>query len=251
MASGDLRVLIVDDEPPARSRLAQMVTDTGGWQVVGEAGNGTEALQAVESERPDLVLLDIRMPGMDGIEVAGHLCALPAPPAVVFTTAYDEYAVQAFDANAVGYLLKPVRRERLLQALERAARVHRWQLSDLVNTHPELCARQHIPVTSGSNVKLVSVADVMSFHADQKYVRMVHSGGESLIDEPLKALEDEFAEDFVRLHRNSLVRITAIKELTRDDNGQYQARVAGSPGWLPVSRRHVSDVKQSLRSVSA
>ncbi|MBT8421871.1 MAG: response regulator [Gammaproteobacteria bacterium] len=250
MARGNLRVLVVDDELPARSRLATMVADVGGWDVVAEAGNGHDALQAVGEHEPDVVLLDIRMPGMDGVEVASHLTALPTPPAVVFTTAYDEYAVQAFETNAVGYLLKPVRRERLLQALERAARVHRWQLNDLINTAPELCARQHISVTSGTGVKLIPVSDVQSFHADQKYVRMVHAGGEALIDESLKTLEQEFEDEFVRLHRNSLVRITAIEELERDDNGQYRVRLSGASDWLPVSRRHASTVKHCLAAVS-
>ena len=250
MAHGDLRLLVVDDEPPARSRLTAMVAETGGWEVVAEAANGHEALQAVTDHQPDVVLLDIRMPGMDGVEVASHLAQLPAPPAVVFTTAYDEYAVQAFETHAVGYLLKPVRRERLLQALERAARVQRWQLNDLVNTAPELCARQHISVTVGNSVKLVPVADVRSFHADQKYVRMVHANGEALIDESLKTLAQDLGDEFVRLHRNSLVRISAIEELDRDANGQYRVRLAGDAEWFPVSRRHVSDVKHCLAAAS-
>lgn len=248
MAHGDLRVLIVDDELPARSRLGAMVAEIGGWDVVAEAGNGHQALQAVTEHEPDVVLLDIRMPGMDGVEMAVHLAQLPAPPAVIFTTAYDEHAVQAFETHAVGYLLKPVRRERLLQALERAARVHRWQLNDLVNTAPELCSRQHISVTVGNGVKLIPVAEVNSFHADQKYVRMVHADGEALIDESLKTLEQELGDEFVRLHRNSLVRVSAITELDRDDNGQYRVRLAGSPEWLSVSRRHVSNVKHCLAS---
>jgi len=251
VAKGDLEVLIVDDEGPARARLRAMVESIGGWQVAAEAANGHEALALIENTTVDVVLLDIRMPGMDGVEVASHLSAMAVPPAVVFTTAYDEYAVQAFDQNAVGYLLKPVRQERLLQALERAARLHRWQLNDLVNTAPELCARQNIAVTSGGTIKLIPLPAVISFHADQKYVRMVHADGEALIDESLKSLEDEFAHDFVRVHRNSLVRMAAIEELSRDDNGQYRVRMSGSSSWLPVSRRHVSDVKSSLSHAQA
>ena len=251
MAHGNLKLLIVDDEMPARARLAGMVGDTGGWDVVGEAANGEEALQLVSELEPDVILLDIRMPGMDGVEVARHLATLPSPPAVVFTTAYDEYAVQAFESNAVGYVLKPVRRERLLRALERAAKVHRWQLNDLVNTAPELCARTQIPVTTGGNIRLVPLESVVSFHADQKYVRMVYAGGEALIDESLKTLEDEFAADFVRLHRNSLVRTAAIAEFRRNDSGHYQVRLDGSHDWLPVSRRHVSAVKSQIARATA
>ena len=251
MPDGSLSVLIVDDEAPARSRLREMVRDTGGWEVVGEAANGREALDCVARHSPDVVLLDIRMPGMDGVEVAGHLCALPVPPAVVFTTAYDEYAVSAFEANAVGYLLKPVRRERLLAALERAARVTRWQLADLANTAPELCARQNIAVCAGGDIRLVSTDQVLCFRADQKYVRMVHSGGEDLIDEPLKELAEEFAADFVRIHRNSLVRVAAIEELCRDEAGLHTAKLRGMDEKLPVSRRHASEVKKRLATAAA
>ena len=246
MQDGNLRVLIVDDEAPARSRLANMVGDIGGWSVAAEASNGQQALDTVAELSPDVVLLDIRMPGMDGVEVASHLCTLPVPPAVVFTTAYDEYAVSAFEANAVGYLLKPVRRERLLKALERAARVNRWQLADLVNTAPELCARASISVSSGNRIRLINLPDVISFHADQKYVRMVHSGGEDLIEESLKALEQEFIADFVRVHRNSLVRVSMIEEFSRDEAGLYTIRMRNSTSRLPVSRRHVSQVKKRL-----
>lgn len=246
MQDGSLRVLIVDDEAPARSRLKDMVGDIGGWSVAAEACNGQEALDCVTAHAPDVVLLDIRMPGMDGVEVASHLCSLPASPAIVFTTAYDEYAVSAFEANAVGYLLKPVRRERLLKALERAARVSRWQIADLANTAPELCARANISVNTGGHIRLVSLADVTSFHADQKYVRMVHSGGEDLIDESLKGLEQEFAADFVRVHRNSLLRVSQIETLSRDDAGIYSIRMRGIDRPVAVSRRHVSEVKKRV-----
>ncbi len=251
MADGNLKVLIVDDEAPARARLREMVGDIGGWSVVAEAANGREALDRVAEQKPDVVLLDIRMPGMDGVEVAGHLCTAPVPPAVIFTTAYDEYAVSAFEANAVGYLLKPVRRERLLAALERAARVTRWQIADLANTAPELCARRNIAVYAGGDIRLVSTAQVVCFRADQKYVRMVHAGGEDLIDEPLKELAQEFAAEFVRIHRNSLVRLTAIEELRRDENGLHAVKLQGSAEYLPVSRRHAAEVKQRLAAAAS
>ncbi len=251
MPAGNLTVLIVDDEAPARSRLREMVCNIGGWRVVAEAANGREALDGVAEHSPDVVLLDIRMPGMDGVEVAGHLCTLPVPPAVVFTTAYDEYAVSAFEANAVGYLLKPVRRERLLTALERAARITRWQLADLANTAPELCARQNIAVCAGGDIRLISTDQVLCFRADQKYVRMVHTGGEDLIDEPLKELEEEFMADFVRIHRNSLVRIAVIEELCRDEAGLHTVKLSGVDERLPVSRRHASEVKKRLAAVSS
>jgi len=190
------------------------------------------------------------MPEMDGIEVASHLSKLLVPPAVIFTTAYDEYAVKAFDTHAVGYLLKPVRRERLLRALERAARVSRMQLAAISQENPEFGGRKNIPVSLSGKLELVPVSDIISFHADQKYVRMVHRDGdelrESLIDEPLKALEEEFIADFIRLHRNSLVRAEEITSLDRDESGQYSVTVRSTGAVLPVSRRHTGPVKQRL-----
>jgi two-component system response regulator AlgR len=252
MRAGQLKLLIVDDEVPARSRLREMVNDTGGWTVIAEASNGREALHLCEDQAPDVVLLDIRMPEMDGMEVASHLRHLPVPPAVIFTTAYDEYAVKAFDTHAVAYLLKPVRRERLLQALEHAARLSRMQLVALTQENPELAGRKNIPVSLSGKISLVPVGNIISFHADQKYVRMVHcSDGEpiqeSLIDESLKALEAEFAADFVRVHRNSVLRATAIQSLQRNEAGQYFATVRDSGETVPVSRRHVAALKQRLK----
>lgn len=246
MFDGNLRMLIIDDEAHARERLRSIVGEVGGWTVVAEAGNGVEALELCELHKPDVVLLDIRMPGMDGIEVASHLCAMDVPPAVVFTTAYDEYAVHAFESHAVGYLLKPVRPRRLARALERAAKVSRWQLQEVVRDNPDLNTRTSIPVAGQGGIRLVPVSAVLSFHADQKYVRMVHSQGEELIDEPLKALEDEFADEFVRLHRNSLVRLSEIERLERSESGNSVVYMRGRPEPLPVSRRHLSTVKQRL-----
>ena len=252
MRDGQLKLLIADDEAPARSRLREMLNDAGGWTVVGEACNGNEALALCQEQSPDVVLLDIRMPEMDGIEVASHLGHMSIPPAVIFTTAYDEYAVKAFDTHAVAYLLKPVRRERLLKALEHAARLSRMKMATLTLDNPELGPRKNIPVSLLGKISLVPVGSIISFHADQKYVRMVHQTEgellkESLVDEPLKSLETEFVEDFVRIHRNSLVRATAIKSLQRDEAGQYSATILKSAETVPVSRRHVTFLKQRLK----
>jgi two-component system response regulator AlgR len=252
MRDGLHKLLIVDDELPARARLREMVSDAGGWAVVGEAANGMEAISRCEEHSPDVVLLDIRMPEMDGIEVASHLGHMPIPPAIIFTTAYDEYAVKAFDTHAVGYLLKPVRRERLLKALEHAARVSRMQLASLTRENPELGGRKNIPVSLSGAIRLVPVETIVSFHADQKYVRMVHrlddgTLRESLIDEPLKTLAAEFDQDFVRIHRNSLVRTKAIESLQRDEAGQYSAAIRETGATLTVSRRHATALKQRLK----
>ena len=174
---------------------------------------------------------------------------------MIFTTAYDEYAVKAFDTHAVGYLLKPVRRERLLPALEHAARLSRAQLSALAEAQQITAARQNIPVRQAGNIRLIPVTSILSFQADQKYVRMVFvtddgSGQvtrqEALIDEPLKALETEFADDFARIHRNSLIRMNAIDSLERDADGHCRLTLRGCSEKLPVSRRHAARVKHLL-----
>lgn len=244
--NGNLRALIADDEAPARSRLASLLQQVPGWNIAGEAASGRAVMDFCEAECPDTVLLDIRMPGMDGIEVARHLACLPIPPAVIFTTAYDEYAVQAFDTHAVGYLLKPVRQDRLQRALAQAARLTRMQLAELARSAPELAARKHIPVTRLGQIRLVPVAEVQSFHADQKYVRMVRASGEDLIDESLKHLEQEFAAEFVRVHRNSLVRLSEIVSLERDPDGHACLQLRNQNERLPVSRRHLASLKQRL-----
>ncbi|MEE4185941.1 MAG: LytTR family DNA-binding domain-containing protein [Gammaproteobacteria bacterium] len=244
MADGNLRLLIVDDEAPARARLRTMLDELGGWSVVGEADTGPAALELAATRSPDVVLLDIRMPGMDGLEVARRLAEAPQPAAVVFTTAYDEYAVNAFETNAVSYLLKPVRRERLLRALERAARSQRVQA---LAAAADSRGREVITVSRHGNLHRVPVSTVRLFSAEQKYVRMEHQEGADLLDESLKALEEEFVADFVRVHRQYLVRIDCIERLQRRDDGQYVVQLHGVREPVPVSRRHVSTVKTRLR----
>lgn len=251
MFDGNLKILIADDEPPARARLTAMVNDIGGWNVIAKASNGAETLELCQEQLPDVVLLDIRMPGMDGIEVASHLCRLATPPAVIFTTAYDEYAVKAFETHAIAYLLKPVRRERLMRALEQAAKLGRMQLAQLAESNLGLGGRQRIPVSQAGRMFLVPVTSIHSFHADHKYVRMVYELdgrlSESLIDESLKALEQEFSADFARIHRNSLVRIASINTFERAEGGRCHITLHGSDQALPISRRHLSALKQRLQ----
>lgn len=244
-----MNVLIVDDERPARDRLRLLVQDTGGHAVVGEAGNGREALELVQALAPDVVLLDIRMPGMSGIETARHLDALESPPAVVFTTAYDEYAVDAFDARAVGYVLKPVRREKLARALEQAARLGRRTLDDIESGNPSAEPRSHVCARVGNELKLIPIDDVRCFIADQKYVRACHALGDNLIDDSLKLLEQEFADRFVRIHRSVLVAIAHIESLEKSADGQTLVRLRdGDPDTpLAISRRHLADVRRRLK----
>jgi two-component system response regulator AlgR len=244
-----LRILIVDDEPPARDRLRQLLDDTGEHEVVGEAGNGHEALDMAARVQPDVVLLDIRMPGMDGIETAHHLNKTEVPPAVVFTTAYDEYAIDAFDANAIGYVLKPVRRERLDQALKQAARLTSEVLRGIGQQPGVSGQRKHLCARLHDELKLIPIRDVFFFVADQKYVTVVHKDGRDLIEDSLKSLEQEFEDKFVRIHRGAVVAVAAIDTLKKDDDGRTRVMLRDSADdeELIVSRRHVADVKRRLK----
>jgi two-component system response regulator AlgR len=246
MSAEPLGVLIVDDEPPARERLQRLVGELDGFHVAGLCATGIEALQLVSKVDPAIVLLDIRMPGMTGIETARHLGALEQPPAIVFTTAYDEYALQAFELQAVGYLLKPVRRERLEEALKHASRLSAPQLMKLGASQQPLATRQHVAVRVRDELKLIPVKDIRYFRADQKYVTVRHTRGEELLDEPLRGLEEEFAHEFVRAHRSLLVAIAHVETLERNADG-YVLRLRGEPEPLPVSRRQLTELKQRLR----
>jgi two-component system, LytTR family, response regulator AlgR len=240
-----MRVLVVDDEAPARTRLKSMLADEGGYEVVGEAANGEECLRLAARLRPDVVLLDIRMPGMEGIEAARHLATLANPPAVIFVTAYDAFAIEAFDAQAVGYLLKPVRRERLAEALRRAATPTRPQLAAL--TGERHLRRRRIAARLGDALRLIPVDTIRYFQAEQKYVTVHHEAGADLIDESLRELEQEFPEEFVRIHRNALVALKNIVALERDGEGRLHARVEGVPATLPVSRRHAPELRRRIQ----
>jgi len=239
-------VLIVDDEQPARERMQRLVAELPGWAVAGTCSNGSDALALTAKLDPAVVLLDIRMPGMPGIEVARHLGALERPPAVVFTTAYDEYALQAFEAQAVGYLLKPVRRERLEEALKHASRLSSPQLHSLATQEHPLARREHVAVRVRDQLKLIPVKDIRYFRADRKYVTVRHARGEDLLDESLRALEEEFRHEFVRAHRSLLVGVAHVEALERSGEEGYTLRLRGEPEPLPVSRRHVADLRKRL-----
>lgn len=242
-----MRLMIVDDEAPARARLVQLLAEEAGHEVVAEAESGPAALAALDSAQPDILLLDIRMPGMDGLEVARHLAGLEQAPAVVFTTAYDEFALAAFDAGAVAYLLKPVRRERLLAALARASRLTRAQLGAL-DQRPALSrARRHICARVRGELRLVAIEEVACFRADHKYVTVCHSGGELLIEESLKHLEEEFGSRFLRVHRNALVSLDHVAALERSPDGGARLRLRGVAEPLEVSRRALAEVKDRLK----
>jgi two-component system response regulator AlgR len=247
-----LRVLIVDDEAPARSRMRDLLADIGVTlpvTVAGEAATGREALGIAESGGIDVALLDVRMPGMDGVELAQHLQHLQPPPAVIFTTAYDAYAIRAFELHAVDYLLKPIRAARLQEALLRAARevpLKAGVLRDLQQA-PRAC----LSAVERGKVHLIPIEDVLYLRAELKYVTVRTAEREHLIEESLTRLEQEFAGLFVRVHRNCLVARAAIRGFERvggeSGEGPWQVLLAGLNERIPVSRRQQHIVRELVR----
>jgi len=234
-----LNILIADDEAPARNRLRDLLTDIGNTHIVAEAKNGKEALQRADELQPDIVLLDIRMPEMDGIEAAQHLQKLSKPPAIIFTTAFDNYAIQAFDMNAVDYLLKPIRLERLEKALQKARALQPQQLAALTPLSPR---KTHLTITERGRILLVPVDDIIYLRAELKYVTVRTAEREYLIEESLTHLEQEFDKLFIRLHRNCLVAhayILGYEKRSSDEYGEKQwvALLKHVPETVTVSRR--------------
>jgi len=240
-----VRVVIADDEPLARERLRDLLAAQPGVELVAEAADGREALHACAEHTPDLVLLDIAMPGIDGLEAARHLAAFEPRPAVVFCTAFDAHALSAFEAAAIDYLVKPVRPERLAAAIERArtfaaGREHAEPpQSEQNRTH--LCARLR------GSLRLIPVEDVHYLQAEEKYVVVHHARGEDLIEESLKSLEEEFGERFIRIHRNCLVARHEIVELKRAADGHVQAVLRHGQHPLEVSRRCVAHLRETIK----
>ena len=213
-----MRVLVVDDEKLARERLIRMVGTISEYEVVGEASTGNEAVEKSMALEPDIVLLDIRMPGMDGLEAGHKISELPSPPAMVYCTAFGEHAVEAFDVSAAGYLLKPVRRDALVETLGKIGKVNRVQLrsvqGDDESSGPK--ARTHISAKTRRGIELIPLTEIRYFQADHKYVTVRHEKGELLIDDTLRDLEDEFGDRVVRIHRNALVMMDHLEGLERD-----------------------------------
>ncbi|MBK8676310.1 MAG: response regulator transcription factor [Cellvibrionales bacterium] len=249
-----MNILLVDDEKLARDRLARLIEKSDQHTVVGEADNGYTAIEQVEKLQPDIVLLDIRMPGMDGLEVARHLANLENPPAIIFCTAYGEHALEAFQTQAVGYLLKPVKAEQLLTALDSATRPNRAQLVQLSTgnaregtAQKKIATRQHISASTRHGLVLLPLTESRCFIADHKYVTVYHTKGELLIDDALKDLEEEFSDRFVRVHRNALVSLAHIEGMEKTHDGQYFLRVQGTPFKPAISRRNVTQLRNQLK----
>jgi two-component system response regulator AlgR len=243
-----LRVMIVDDEPPARARLRDLLADCGAQvelDVVGEASTGRAALDMLETSNADLILLDIRMPEMDGIELAQHVQKLERPPTIVFTTAYDAYAIRAFEVHAVDYLLKPIRTSRLMEALTRARSTRGPSLESLramSNRPPAFLSAQE-----RGRIHLIPIEDVLYLKAELKYVTVRTAEREYLIEDALGRLEQEYAERFVRVHRNCLIARGAIRGFERktgDGEAQWQVVLNGCDEKIAVSRRQQHIVRE-------
>jgi two-component system, LytTR family, response regulator AlgR len=242
-----MKILIVDDEALARERLHELVIEMLADVDVTEASNGKEALDKIMTVSPEIVLLDIRMPGMDGLELANHLLHLEKQPAIIFTTAYQDHALSAFDANAVDYLLKPIRKERLKIAIERASVITHSKLNTLNEAEEIRSTRTHLSALVQGNIQLIPVENIYYFKAEQKYVTAAWPGGEILVDEPLVSLETEFSNYFIRIHRNSLVAIKHIRGLKKNSEGQHVIELSDMPIELTISRRHLVDVKKAIK----
>ncbi len=246
-----MKIVIVDDERLARDRLRALVNETGVGEVLGEAGNGRDALSVIHALHPDVVLLDIRMPGMDGMKVAQELSNVTPTPIVIFTTAYGDHALEAFEHQAVDYLLKPIRKDRLEKALRRAQALLQQDSvgGSAEDADKRPTARSHISVTIRGELRLIPVNQIFYFMADEKYVILHWTQGEVLIGETLKDLEKEFAGQFLRIHRSTLVSMVHITSLSKDSDGRSYIRLKGRTEMLEVSRRHLPEVRKILKDM--
>lgn len=254
-----LAVFVVDDEPPARNRIKELLSDCAAQlslEIVGEAGNGREALDKLSEVHADVVLVDIRMPQMDGMELARHLNKLPKPPVVIFTTAYDAYAIKAFELHAIDYLLKPIRLGRLFDALSRARTAVPLRTEELQELLPE--PRKNLSIHERGKIHLIPIESVLYLRAELKYVTVRTMEREYLIEEPLSALETEFNARFVRIHRNCLVaksEIEGFEKVADEESGEprWTVKLKGLEEHLPISRRQqfVLKIAVDRRKVAA
>jgi two-component system response regulator AlgR len=235
-----LNIVVVDDEPLAIERLCELLLEIPNCQVIGKAANSEIAWQVINSTNPDLILLDIAMPGESGLQLATRIQSLDKPPMVVFCTAYDEHALKAFEAHAIDYLLKPIRRERLLESVERATR-----MKQIVQTDAH---KQFVTTSVGGVLRRIALAEIYYIHAEEKYTVVHHRGGEHILDQTLKDLEQNFPEEFMRIHRNCLVKKEQLTIVRRDTEGHVWALLKDVSTPLEVSRRCSSDLKEWFKN---
>jgi len=244
-----LKILVVDDEALARSRLRTLVGDctAPAAVVAAEAADAAQALKALQREPFDAVLLDIRMPGADGLTLAGTIAAMPQPPAVVFVTAHSEHAVQAFELEAVDYLTKPVRLERLQQALQKVERLAQAARGPQANSADEM-----LIIQDRGRTERVPLAEVLYFKAELKYITVRTAGRSYILDGSLSELEERHAGRFMRIHRNALIARRAVRSLEKhfdpEEGEGWAVRLNGVDELLAVSRRQLSAVREAIVS---
>ncbi len=243
-------ILICDDEPLAVERLSRLVSQLG-HEVIATAQHGKQALELVQQFEPDVILLDIQMPEMDGLTCAQHLSQMTPMPAVVFCTAYDEHALKAIQSQAKGYLLKPIAKSELETVLENVTKLTQAQMSNLEQKEimEEKVQRQQIAAKTYRGLELIPIENIYYFLADQKYVTVRHKNGSVLIDETLKDLEQEFADRFIRIHRNALISLDYLDGLELVSSGQYQVRCRELDEKLAVSRRHLPLLRERMQNL--
>ena len=233
-----MKVLIVDDEPLARARLKRLLAEQAGFSCVGEADNATAAMQLIMALQPDLLLLDIALPGEDGISLATAIAALPTPPAVIFVTAHPQHALAAYQAGPADYLLKPVSPQRLADALQRLG-THTRAHIERKTAEPKLSYIQ-----AGVKRQL-ELKEVVFFSAEDKYVRMVHTAGEALLEQSLTQLLQQYPQQLLRIHRRTLINKAYFSRLL-SQNGKHWVVLNGCDEKLEVSRREVSNLRNNL-----
>ncbi len=249
------RAVLVDDEELAIKRLQRLLKEEPAVEIVGTAENGRKAVELVEESKPDLLFLDIQMPGLNGFDVIRRLSHKPV---VIFTTAYDEYALKAFETSAVDYLLKPVEKDRLHKAIEKLAMLRAAggggelgrRLDLLLHTlesRPSESYLTHIPAKIGERILVFPVADISFFYASDKYTFLVTGEKEYIIDRPLAELQERLdPRRFVRIHRSAIVNVDQVKEIVSLIGGRYLCRLKQSARELPVSRSMVKNLRNTL-----
>ncbi len=236
-----LSIYLVDDEAPALERLARLVSEIEATRIVGRASDGRQLIDECRRLQPDLVLLDIEMPGDNGVRLASALRKLARPPALIFITAFEQYAVDAFDVNAVDYLVKPVRRQRLAQALDRVRSRRLPKVSE--QAEPVLLARL------GERVMRIPISQVRALIAEDKYISVHHVGGVALVEDSLVNLEERFGDRFLRIHRNALVALAHFRALFRDASGADRVEIDDVDCQPEVSRRNLPEVRRALKGM--
>ncbi|MFT5135964.1 MAG: two-component system response regulator AlgR [Arenicella sp.] len=240
-----INALVVDDEPLARNRLKRMLEDLN-VEVLGEGADGNQAIELLERYAVDMLFIDINMPTKDGLAAADEIMqTVERPPSIVFCTAYDEYAIQAFKANASAYLLKPVTREDLAEVIQRAAQINRMQLNQL---QAQTESGSTLAIGVDLTIENVDIKRIAYFRSVDKHVyASLAARGEVLVDFTLKELESNYALSFVRCHRNALLNRSYLAKLSRDEDGKSFVSLKNCEAVFQVSRRHLAEVKKCFR----